>query len=464
MQFLWRYIEDLAGKGLEFHVISELMFYVSASLVPMALPLAILLASLMTMGNLGENYELTAMKASGISLPRIVAPLVIISLILAILAFFFSNYVLPVSNKKMTSLLWDITNSKPELQIKEGVFNNGLTNYSIRVGKKDYKTNMLYQIMIYDHREGNGNVAVYLADSGYITRTKDKKFLFITLYSGINYSEQVSQDRNRYNSQNTHPFRRDKFEKETFRILTDEFGLKRTDPNLFNNSQRMMSLRQLNYFVDSFRRETSLLSTSLYNSIVSSNIMRYRPDRFKIPVTKTQKDTIKYRTFETAFNALSVSERNTIVNEALSFARDSKTSIVNSVLTLDDKSTRLHKYEIEWWRKFTLSAGCLIFFFIGAPLGAIIRKGGLGMPVVISVLFFVLYYIISITGEKFAREGMVTAAVGMWLSAFILLPTGIFLTRKATRDSAMFNIDTYMNFWKKLIAIKKKKEISTNIK
>lgn len=465
MQFLWRYIEDLAGKGLEFHVISELMFYVSASLVPMALPLAILLASLMTMGNLGENYELTAMKASGISLPRIVAPLVIISLILAVLAFFFSNYVLPVSNKKMTSLLWDITNSKPELQIKEGVFNNGLNNYSIRVGKKDYKTNILYQIMIYDHSKGNGNTTVYMADSGYITRTKDKKFLFITLYNGINYTEsdQEPQDRGRYNNQNTHPFRRDKFEKETFRILTDEFGLKRTDPNLFNNSQRMMSLRQLNHYIDSFGRETHVLSVNLYSSIVSSNIMRYHPAQFKAKMSTSKKDTIKYRNFETAFNQLSISERNSIVNEALSFARESKTSITNSSLTLEDKQSRLHKYEIEWWRKFTLSAGCLIFFFIGAPLGAIIRKGGLGMPVVISVLFFVLYYIISITGEKFAREGMVSTAVGMWLSAFILLPTGIFLTRKATRDSVMFNVDTYLNFWKKLMErFSKKKQVSAN--
>ncbi|HEY4786375.1 MAG TPA: LptF/LptG family permease [Bacteroidales bacterium] len=447
MQFLWRYIEDLAGKGLEFSVIAELMFYVSSSLVPMALPLAILLASLMTMGNLGENYELTAMKASGISLPRIVAPLVVFSVLLAIFAFFFSNYVLPVTNKKMTSLLWDITNSKPELQIKEGIFNNGLSNYSIRVGKKDYKTNMLYQIKIYDHTAGNGNTAVYLADSGYIYKTADKKFLFITLFNGYNYSEASSQPRSGYQ---TYPFRRDKFEKEVFRVPLDEFGLKRTDENLFNNNQRMMSLRQLRLFVDSFDRDIKFLSNNLYRTISSTNVMRYKPNAVKMLKDTAKKDTIKYRPFETAFNQLSVSERNSIINEALSFARDSKTTITNSSFSLDDKQTRLHRYEIEWWRKFTLSAGCLIFFFIGAPLGAIIRKGGLGMPVVISVLFFVLYYIISITGEKFAREGMVTAAVGMWLSAMILLPTGIFLTHKATHDSSIFNIDTYLNYWKNL--------------
>ncbi len=456
MQFLWRYIEDLAGKGLNFSVIGELMFYVASSLVPMALPLAILLASLMTMGNLGENYELTAMKASGISLPRIVAPLVIFSVALAIFAFLFANYVLPVTNKKMTSLLWDITNSKPELQIKEGVFNNGLNNYSIRVGKKDYKTNMLYQIKIYDHTSGNGNTAVYLADSGNIYKTTDKKFLFITLFSGFNYSEASSQTKPNYN-QNTYPFRRDKFEKEVFRVPMDEFGLKRSDESLFNNNQRMMSLRQLNYYVDSFNRDIKFLSGNIYRSIITTNVMRYKPNTVKVPKDTSKKDTIKYRTFEAAFNQSSVSERNNIINEALSFARDSKTTVTNSALTLDDKQVRLHRYEIEWWRKFTLSAGCLIFFFIGAPLGAIIRKGGLGMPVVISVLFFVLYYIISITGEKFAREGMVTAAVGMWLSAMILLPTGIFLTRKAARDSSKLNIDTYLNFWKNLMKKRKKK-------
>lgn len=451
MQFLWRYIEDLAGKGLEFSVISELMFYVATSLVPMALPLAMLLASLMTMGNLGENYELTAMKASGISLPRIVAPLVICSCILAVMAFFFSNYVLPVSQKKMTSLLWDITNQKPELQIKEGVFNNGLSDYSIRVNKKDPKTNMLYQVKIYDHRDGKGNVTVFLADSGYITKTPDKKFLYVSLYSGCSYSEDIPQSRRNYNN-NTHPFRRETFEQDVFRISLDEFALKRTDESLFNNNQKMLSLRQLTVFVDSFKRDINQLSTNLYKVITGTNLMRYRPPQHDIP-QQVRKDTVKRDLpFNEAFDKLSVSEKNTIISEALSFARDSKTLIMNSSLSLEDRKGRMHRYEIEWWRKFTLSASCLIFFFIGAPLGAIIRKGGLGTPVVISVLFFVLYYIISITGEKFAREGMMTAAVGMWLSAFVLLPAGIFLTRKATMDSTMFNVDTYLNIWKKLIA------------
>jgi lipopolysaccharide export system permease protein len=451
MQFLWRYIEDLAGKGLDISVISELMFYVATSLVPMALPLAILLASLMTMGNMGENYELTAMKASGISLPRIVAPLVMCSMVLAILAFLFSNYVLPVSQKKMASLLWDITQQKPELQIKEGVFNNGLSDYSIRVGKKNYKTNLLYQIKIYDHREARGNVAVYIADSGYITKTPDKKFLFITLYNGYNYSEDVQQARRRYNV-NTYPFRRDKFEKEIFRIPLDEFALKRTDENLFSNQQKMLSLRQLTIFVDSFKRDVNMMTQNLYRSLHITNIMRFKPNLSTISKNNPKTDTLKNLSFDNTYNQLRVSERNTILNEALSFARDSKTLIMNSSLTLEDRKTRMHRYQIEWWRKFTLSASCLIFFFIGAPLGAIIRKGGLGMPVVISVIFFVIYYVISITGEKFAREGVTAVSFGMWLSALILMPTGIFLTIKAARDSSLFNIETYVNLLKKLVS------------
>lgn len=462
MQFLWRYIEDLAGKGLEFSVVVELMFYVATCLVPMALPLAILLASLMTMGNLGENYELTAMKASGIPLPRIVMPLIICSIFLSSLAFLFSNYVLPISQKKMTSLLWDITRQKPELQIKEGVFNNGLSDYSIRVGKKDTKTNLLYQVKIYDHRNMQGNVAVYIADSGYITKTSDKKFLFITLFSGYNYSEDQQQVNRGYGS-NTYPFRRDKFEKEIFRIPLDE-SLVRSDENIWNNQQKMLSLRQLTLFIDSFKREVNVLSNNLNHSVFSSNVMRYKT-RTQPPINKVlQSDSLKNLSFDDIFNSLKVSERNTIISEALSFARDSKTMIQNSSESLQEKNSRMYKYEIEWWRKFTLSAGCFIFFLIGAPLGAIIRKGGLGMPVVISVIFFVIYYIISLTGEKFAREGVTPVYTGMWLSAFILLPAGIFLTYKATRDSSMFSIETYFAPFKRFFARFQGKKISESVR
>ena len=249
MQFLWKYIEDLAGKGLPLSTLAELMFYVTAGLVPLAFPLAILLASLMTMGNMGEHYELTAMKASGISLPRIVAPLVILSIILSFAAFLFSNYVLPKANLKANSLLYDITNQKPELQVKEGVFSN-INEYSIRVAKKDYKTNLLKDIKIYDHSKGQGNNQVSVADSGYMKITSDKKYLIVTLFDGYNYND-MSQNPGRENRSFTHktyPFRRDKFEKQELLIPLDGFGLNRTDESLFKQGFKMLSIRQLGLY------------------------------------------------------------------------------------------------------------------------------------------------------------------------------------------------------------------------
>jgi lipopolysaccharide export system permease protein len=458
MQFLWKYIDDLAGKGLSFGVLAELMFYVSASLVPMALPLAILLASLMTMGDLGENNELTAMKASGISLQRIIAPLVLFSLVLAIAAFYFSNYIVPFTNLKMTSLIYDITNQRPELQIKEGIFYNGVEGYSIRVGKRDYASSLLHHVRIYDHTKHNGNTNVTVADSGYIRITSDKKYLIVTLFKGFNYTEEI--DNRRQNPGKSCPFRRDKFAKEELHIELIGFGLNRSDENLFRQQSKMLSLRQLGRYIDSLKLELNYRSVQTYRNIIGFQVMRYRPSTIRNMQThdNTKKDTAKSYPYETAYNQLPISQKLSVVGQALSSARDMKAYLSSSSTFNDSYEFRIRKYEIEWWRKFTLSIACFIFFFIGAPLGAIIRRGGLGMPVVISVLFFVVYYIISLLGEKFAREGMVNTAFGMWFSALILLPTGIFLIHKATRDSAILNIDTYVIFVKKILKLAQKSQ------
>lgn len=451
MQFLWKYIDDLAGKGLSIGVLSELMFYVSASLVPMALPLAILLASLMTMGNLGEHNELTAMKASGISLQRIISPLILFSLLLACSAFFFSNYIVPITNLKMTSLIYDISNQRPELQIKEGIFYNGIEGYSIRVGKKDFKTSLLHQIRIYDHTHNNGNSKVTVADSGYMKITSDKKYLIVTLFKGYNYTDEMDNDRRQRSSAKTHPFRRDKFEKEEIHIELLGFGLNRSDENLFRQQSKMLSISQLDSITDSLKIELDRRASMLYKSLSTSQIMRFKPSSFraKPKIDSTKKDKIKTRKFEAIFDSMVISDKINITNQALTSTRDLKTYLSSAAAFTENYEYRIRKFEIEWWRKFTLSIACFIFFFIGAPLGAIIRKGGLGMPVVISVVFFVIYYIISLMGEKFAREGMINPSLGMWISAIVLLPTGIFLIRKATTDSAILNIDTYVNFVKK---------------
>jgi lipopolysaccharide export system permease protein len=495
MQFLWKYIDDLAGKGLTFDVLGELMFYVAASLVPLALPLAILLASLMTMGNLGENFELTAMKASGISLPRIVAPLVGLSLFLTVGAFLFSNYILPYTNLKMVSLLYDITNQRPELQIREGVFYGGIDNYSIRVNKRNYKTNMLYDLKIYDHTTMNGNTYVTIADSGKMVITPDKKYLQITLFDGHSYEDVVNTKRKNL-SANTYPFRRDKFKKEVIVQELVGFGLNRSDQNLFRSNYRMLSLRQLNHQADSLQKKLDLRSNELYNQIMYAMILRYRSvsnirppqaqpqqhqPRPPIPLPQQQAPPPQIRqtqipqpgTVSSGSNAspdiahpvviknapdpdnvlsqMQIYERVSVVTEALSYARDTKSYISANSVNVDDQARLIRKHDIEWWKKFTLSVSCLIFFLIGAPLGAIIRKGGLGMPVVISVLFFVLWYILTLTSEKFVREGIVSSAVGMWSASIFLFMVGIFLTRKATLDSSIFNIDTYLNPFKKFI-------------
>lgn len=462
MQFLWKYIDDLVGKGLEMHVITELLMYTAASLVPMAIPLAVLLASLMNMGSLGENYELTALKAAGISLQRIMRPLIMLSFLIALIAFLFSNYVLPVTNLKMRSLLYDIQQQRPELQIREGVFYNGIENYSIYIGKKDYKTNLLRNIKIYDHRERRGNTSVTIADSGYMRITSDKKYLLVTLFSGIRYSDVIDKRRGPYRS-NTYPFQRDKFAKQIIHIELSGFGLTRTDEELFKQSYQMLNMEQLTYFADSCYNDVEVRSGSLKNTLKTSTIFQNNPEMLRSTVindTSAVKPKMLSTNFDSLFANLTTIEKQSVVSVALSMARDGKSYVVSSFMNNDDTIRRARKYDIEWHRKFTLSIACFIFFFIGAPLGAIIRKGGLGMPVVVSVAFFVLYYMISISGEKFAREGVLTPFWGMWLSALILLPVGVFLTYKATTDSAILNMDTYINFfkWVKGLFGKKAKE------
>jgi len=451
MQFLWKYIDDLVGKGLTFSTLSELLLYTSASLVPMALPLAILLAALMSFGNMGENLELLALKAAGISLYRIMIPLALLTLVISVLAFFFSNNVLPIANLKMKSLMRDIQQQKPELQIKEGIFYNGIQNYSIRIGKKDRKTGVLYDITVYDHTADKGNVMVTLADSGLMRITPDKKMLVVTMFNGFNYSEVQGEGRNKQKSNDA--FRRDKFDKQLFYIELVGFGLVRSDENLFKNSHQMMNLSQLSFEGDSLINRIDSGTLFLYHNINSINNLG------KKIVSNTQdSDSIviaKPLLFDSLTNNLKFRQKATAITFAINNARSIKNYIDNEESTYTFTKRRINRLYIEWHRKFTLSVCCLLFFFIGAPLGAIIKKGGLGMPLVVSILFFVFYYVISITGEKIARDAESTTFFGMWISSFILLPIGVFLTYKATHDAAILNMDFYLNLVKK--KFKKKK-------
>lgn len=430
MQFLWKYIDDLVGKGLGFLVIVRLLLYVSVTLVPLALPLALLLSSIMTFGNLSEHSELTACKAAGISLQRVMRPLIVMALAIAAGAFFFSNYVLPVANLKMNALLYDVRQQKPALSITEGVFYNGIDGYSIKVGSKDDDGQTLYDVMIYDHTGNRGNTKMVRADKGRMVMSEDERFLVITLYKGFSYEDQEGRDRQ------SHPLLRTAFDEETFRFDLTSFRLNRTNESLFKDNYQMLDLRQLESAADSLHREIA---------IASHNIVRQLP----WPVDSGS----GARMAPPAPGIKSISKpRFTIITNALYSAKSMRSIAEAGAEDIDYKQKSLARHEIEWHRKYTLPFACLILFFIGAPLGAIIRKGGLGMPVVVSVIFFIVYHIISITGEKFAREGVFPAWKGMWLSAAILLPVGILLTYKATTDSSLFNWDfltRWTNRWRR---------------
>ncbi len=446
MQFLWKYIDDLIGKGLEFAVIAELLLYTSAGLVPLALPLAVLLSSLMTFGNMGENFELTALKSAGISLQRIMSPLIILTIIISIGAFYFSNNVLPFTNLKMRSLLYDVQQQRPEMQIREGVFYNGIDNYSIKIAGRNYRTNMMYDIKIYDHTQRRGNLKVTIADSGYMRITEDKAFLVTTLYSGYNYEEM--EERARQQRDRSFPHRSDVFDKQTMHIELSGFDLQRTDEEAFRHNSQMMNISQLDSTTDSLGLALKKEVNEHTEKIISSSF--FRKDNFTV-----LKDTVLHVERKPADiwaleQSLTHEERRRALDQATIDARMIRNQIISTKTNFDWQNKRIRRYEMEWHRKFTLSFACFIFFFIGAPLGAIIRKGGLGMPVVISVLFFVLYYVIDISAQKFVKELVIPAFPGMWISSIILLPAGIFLTYKATTDSVIMNTDTYLNFFRKI--------------
>ncbi len=444
MQFLWKYIDDLVGKGLALSVIGELLLYTSANLAIMAFPLSVLLASIFTLGNMGENYELIALKAAGVSLQRIVLPLIILSCIIAGGAFVFANNVTPVTNLKMRTLIYDIQQQRPELQIQEGIFYNGIEGYSIRIGRRDYKTKQLYDLRIYNHTDKMGNTDVILADSGYMAVTADKRFLEITLFHGHSYVDDVNHKTvNKKNK--TYPFRHDFFDKQVFRMVLPGFDLTRSDEQIFKQSYQMMNLSQLEYTMDSL----ALVLTNQEDQLRKIVQPAYQTlETHKLPIDTSLRSKVP-DDFRPLFNKELKSKKQMAIQEAINGVRSQKDQVAGLIYELDDKSKRAWKYEIEWHRKFTMSLACIIFFFIGAPLGAIIRKGGLGTPIIIAVIFFVLYYVISMIGEKSAKEGAMTPLEGMWLSTFIVLPIGIFLTYLATRDSSIFNQELYASYIKK---------------
>lgn len=449
MQFLWKYVDEMIGKGLEISVLAEFFFYSSLSLVPMALPLAILLASLMTFGNFGERLELLAMKAAGISLFRITRPIIILILFISIGAFYFANNIIPKTQIKLWTLIYSMRDKSPEIEIPENSFYSGISGYNIYVKEKDNERNLLKKIMLYDLSNGFENITVTVADSARLQFTKDKKFLVFTLYNGESFEN--LKDQRRMNSYENVPYRRESFElKQT--VIEFDANFSKIDESVMKGKYVTKNLYQLGNDIDSISKKIDSLKIDLASELKR----RYEITEYKNQHTDTTKqfDAQQYN-INTLFSSLGRTEKENVIYKAINKTNSIASEIEFRKIEIDDLSFSMRRHGIEWHRKFTLSFACFIFFFIGAPLGAIIRKGGLGSPVVISVILFIIYYIIDNSGYKFARDGMWTPAEGMWLSSLVLLPLGIFLTYKAATDSVILNADTYILFWKKLFKNKK---------
>ncbi len=441
MQFLWKYIDDLVGKGLDFLIIVQLLFYASATFVPMALPLAILLSSLMTLGNLGENYELVAAKASGISFRKIMMPLVLLSFMISGIAFFFSNQVLPVANLKMFSLLYDVKEQKPALNIQEGVFYRDIDGYVIKVGEKDKDGQTIRRVLVYDHTKPGGNLSVTIAESGTMVTTEDKRTLVFTLYNGTNYTEL----RNNKESLTRRPMQRVHFKEEQMRFDLSSFSMSRTSEELFKEHYQMMNLVQLSNSIDSLNSETYQRQNDFTTQLL--HMFGYYHNYYILKKHNIGNiSSSKANNFASIRDDLTPTQYKTAVGEAISAARVNSMLVDNFSKEIDAKQKILIKHQVEIQRKFTLSIACLLLFFIGAPLGAIIRKGGLGLPLVVSVLVFIIYYVISITGEKSVKQGVLIPEIGMWISSLFLLPFGIWLSIKTTTDSPLMDVDMWSRF------------------
>ncbi len=443
LQFLWLYIDELVGKGLSALVILEFLGWGSATLIPLALPIATLLASIMTLGGMGEDNELLAMKAAGISLQRVLKPLIILSFLVSIGAFFASNNLIPVSYNKIYSLRDDIGNTKEEIRIPTGMFYDGIDGYNIRIGHRDEKTGSIYDVMVYSHKDGRGNTSLTLADSGSIRFTADKQNLLFTLESGYSYEEESRE----YGSRDTlFPFQRIEFSRQELIISLADYSFQRSEEDKFSDEIMAQNLSQLRVARDSLDTAYVKVKAYQYRNLTTGGGLSF--GRELDPLHKdTYAHTIDY---DSLFNWKSLADKSSNMKIAVGQIESAITLLDNYQIEEIQYISPLRRIKIERYRKFTLSLACFIFFFIGAPLGAIIRKGGLGTPAIVSMLFFVVYWVIDISGKKLATDGVINPAIGTLISSMVLFPIGVYLTLKSTRDSSLFNADSYIIFFEKL--------------
>jgi lipopolysaccharide export system permease protein len=448
MQFVWLYVDDLVGKGLEIKILAELLFYTSITAIPMSLPLALLLALLMCFGNLGEHYELVAMKASGISMWKVMRPLLNFSLIISVLAFFISNSIIPIATLKWRTLLTDVQRQKLAFNIKEGVFYKDIDNYVIYVEKKGKDGSHIYGVKIYDHTDHQGNTKIISADSGMMSMSPNQRNIIFTLYDGYNYTD-LTPD----NFKEKRPFERMSFKQEQIKFSLASFDMTRSSEDMYKSYQQMMNIRQLSTSLDSLQRRF-VGKQEAFTQGFSRRWTNYNNLHTRVPpndITTPIPDSIVADTcIPLSWPLLDRYEgetRSTILSMAFGTAQNAKDNLSFNKIDFKSQIENINKHKKEWHKKFTLSIACLIFFFIGAPLGCIIRKGGLGLPVVISVVFFIIYHLISTIAERMAVFGDLNMFLGVWLSSLVLLPVGLFFTFKATTDAALFDGDS----WKKAL-------------
>ena len=452
MQFLWLYIDELVGKGLGLGVIFEFLWWGSATLFPLALPLATLLASIMTMGSFGENNELLAMKAAGIPLLRIISPLMILSLFISVAAFFASNNLIPVAYEKIYTLRDDIGKTKEDIKIPTGIFYNGIDGYTLRVMSRD-ENDMMHNVMVYDHSKREGNISLTVADSGKINMRGDKTSLTFTLYNGTNYEED-----NKFNQEDSsYVLQKVEFQVQEIVIPLKNYAYKKSDESRYNNEVMTKGLSQLRTDRDSLEAKfEKTLATQIRKSIFTDNLnYAYQLDTSK----GKDKKFIGNISADSLFKWKDIEAKRDAYRAAVTELDQQRSNIKYYPQDLEQVANPLRKTIQESFRKFTLSIACIIFFFIGAPLGAIIRKGGLGTPVIVSMLFFVIYWVVDISGKKLGNDGAVSPFLGAFISTFVLFPMGVFLTWKSTKDSALFNADSYMAFLKKIFSKTKWKAI-----
>jgi lipopolysaccharide export system permease protein len=452
MLFLWKYIDDLIGKGFEWYVIMELMLYASATNVAMALPLSVLLSSIMTYGSLGENYELVAIKSAGISLTRAVAPMFIVVIILSVAAFFFSEYMLPKANLKYYSLLWDAREQKSANFLPEGVFSNSFPNYTIRVEKKDDDGQTLHDVTVYSKSTDNAPPFVLKAKTGKMYRSNDNRYLILEFQDGIRYEE--SPGGNNFNPDPRQKFTRWRFKYARYKLDLKGLAFNRTSESSFKSAFQMMDTKQLK---DTMKQMQHLIDSSAnLNLGFVRNYIKYYAIPVK-PITSSVKGYAKYSKGIMSYGT--DVQKQSFLTSGLSEARSIQDLLKQRSDRLDDFVKSFRSAFAQYQVKFTLSVSCLALFLIGAPMGAIIRKGGLGLPVVISVIFFLLFYIIKTIGEKAAHEGNLSGIAGAWISILIITPVGIFLSYKASTDSTLFDVESYKRFFDKLLKGFKKTKI-----